>query len=186
MAQCGLIHIYPTGFIRQWANPDKVRRGLRRTDVNHIESALDHLGIAVVIRVLEPRLLCRTVDFKQSMLKIETGVVLFHVFHQCRDILLDTEQYGTAIVELDIDIPEHPLAIPPVRRQVHRFLGRAGAFNGHGRLGEQGSTGGHVFHQFPSIWGQIETVVGGDAIAAQGIRQPFDGIPVQFYTRRHY
>ncbi|MNM57066.1 hypothetical protein D3C81_682530 [compost metagenome] len=67
-----------------------------------------------------------------------------------------------------------------VARQVKRFLRRTGALDRHRRLGEQGTALLELLHQLPGVRGQVVAVVGGHAVAAQGLAQAIDSLPVEF------
>ena len=70
-----------------------------------------------------------------------------------------------------------------VSGEVHRFLRRTGAFDWHGRLGEERFATFELLHQFPGVGSQVKPVVGGHTIATQGVVQTFNTLPVEFQAR---
>ena len=68
---------------------------------------------------------------------------------------------------------------PVVARQVQRLLRRACALDRHGRLAKQGSPLLELLYQFPGVGRQVVAVVGGDAVAAQGLAEAINGRPIQ-------
>ena len=127
--------------------------------------------------------LARTIDCHQAGLQVQMGIVALDIFHQGRDIFLDAEQHRTRIVELHVDIAQDACPFPLAARQVHRLLRCAGAFDRHRRLGEQGGAVAHVLDQPVGVGGEVETVIGRDAVLAQCLRQAVNRGPIQLDSR---
>jgi hypothetical protein len=82
-------------------------------------------------------------------------------------------------VELDVDLAQAARATPVIAREIHRLLRCAGAFDRHGRLGEERRAAPERLHQLPGVGGEIEPIVGRNAVLAQGLVEAGDGVPIQ-------
>ena len=180
------IDIHPTGLIRQRAFADEIGRALRRTDMDHVEAALDRLGAAVLLRDREPCLPGRTVDRLQILIEAQVDAIAIDIAHQRRHIIGHAEQHPACIVEGHFDIVQASAAPPVIAGQIHGLLRRTGTFDRHRRLGEQGHALAQVLHQFPGVRGKVEQVIGSDAVLAQRLLQSFDSLPVQLQPRRDH
>ena len=78
---------------------------------------------------------------------------------------------------------EHPRALPPMAREIHRLLRRAGAFDRHRRLGEERAAAAEPAHEPVGIGRQVVAIVGGDAAAAERRCQAGDRLPVELEPR---
>ncbi len=115
--------------------------------------------------------------------EVQVDAVFADIFHQRRDVVLDPEQHRAGVVEFDLDVVAAVVA-PVVGRQIHGLLRGAGAFDRHGRLGEDRPAAAHRLHQLPGVGRSLVAVVGGDVVASQGFGQARDGRPVQLQPRR--
>ncbi|RML61921.1 hypothetical protein ALQ93_102605 [Pseudomonas syringae pv. pisi] len=177
--QRGRVDIHPACGIGQRAAADEVRGNLRRHYVQHFEALLDGLAAAIGLRANEGRALARPVDGDQPMAELEVDGVALDVLHQRRDIVGDTEQHATGVVELRIDLRETAAFQPVIAGQVHGLLWRTGALDRHGRLGKQRAALLQVLHQLPGVGRQVIAIVGGHAIGPERFHQPVDSRPVQ-------
>ena len=145
--------------------------------------ALDMSHVAIFVRDGEDRLVRWSVDRDEVLPQRQIKVVFPDIFHERGDVFLDSEQHLTGIAEGHINRIQAPLPPPVVGRQIHGLLRCAGAFDGHGGLGEQGNAGFEFLNQTPSIGCQIETVVARDTILTQRFSQTIDGVPVKLQAR---
>ena len=67
--------------------------------------------------------------------------------------------------------------------EIHRLLRCAGAFDWHGRLGEERRAAPELLHQFPGVGSEVEAIVGGNPILAQRLVEAGDGAPTQLEPR---
>eukprot|EP01137_Pigoraptor_chileana_P025191 Opistho-2@94287 len=180
MLEAGLVDIDIARLIGKRTTRHEGRGLLRRRDMDHVE------GLCDLARLLsEGGRAVGAVDGDQGGLKLKVDPVAGDVFHQRRHELLHAEQDGARVVELDIDLLEHAGPLPVVAGQIHRLLRRAGAFDRHGRLGEQGGAVLQVLHQVPGVGGGLVAVVGGDAVLAERPGQAVDCGPVQGVAGRY-
>src|ERR1700730_18779162 len=105
--------------------------------------------------------------------------VAFNVAHEGRDILLDPEQYAAGNVKLDGDLAEVAGTAPVIAGEIHRLLRCAGAFDWHGRLGEERRAAPELLHKLPGVGGEVEAIVGGNPILAQRLFEAGDSAPIQ-------
>ena len=108
-------------------------------------------GLGLGLGHLEGRFSCRTIDRHEIVEEIQRRVVFFNVIHQRGNIVLYAEENAARVHELDIDILQNTTPKPGVPGQVHRLLRRAGAFDRHGRLGEDRPAFDHLLNQLPGI-----------------------------------
>ncbi|MDG5973601.1 hypothetical protein JAGODDHD_04371 [Sphingomonas paucimobilis] len=146
--------------------------------MEHIELTFDPLGDAVLL-ALERGDAAIGVDRDQVGLKPEIDTVLLDIFHQRRDVGRDPEQGCAGIMELDVDSWENAAIPPDVAGEIHRFLRCAGALDRHGWLREQRPPLPQFLDELVGVGCQIVAIVGGDAVAAESLRQPFDLLPRQ-------
>ncbi len=177
--QGGRVDLAPAGRIAQAALCDEGRRHLGRHRMQQVEALGGADRLAVRVLALEPGRARGAVDGHQRGAEGQPGAVAFHVAHQPRHEGFDTEQRGAGQIEFHVDVIEHAGASPVVAGQVHRFLRRAGAFDRHGRLREQRAPRAQAAHQRPGVGGQVEAVVGGDAVLPQRGFQALDALPGQ-------
>ena len=167
MLQACLVDLDPAGLVGERTVADKVGSDLRWADMDHVETDRLFGDSAVGSRVGKPSFLTRPINRKQLRCEVQVGAIFFYILHQRRHIVLHTEQNRSGIVEMDRDIVDPALSKPVIARQIHRFLRSSGAFDRHGRLGEEGATALEVLDQKPGIGGNIIAIVGGDAISAE-------------------
>ena len=82
-------------------------------------------------------------------------------------------------MERDVDVLQPAMSVPVVGGQIHRFLRRTGAFDRHGRLGEEGAARFEVLDQLTGVGGEVVAVVRGDAVSAERVDQPLDPVPIE-------
>ncbi|SAJ32738.1 Uncharacterised protein [Enterobacter cloacae] len=179
MLQGRRVDFAPAGRVAQAAGGDEGRRQLRRHHVQQVEVLFRQIAVAVGVLHLEPGLARRAVDLHQVGIERQLGRILAHVFHQRRNEIGDAEQRRAGQVELDLDVLQHALPQPVVAGQVHGFLRRPGALDRHRRLGEQRLAATQAAHQLPGVGRQVVAVVGGDAVAPEGLLQALDALPGQ-------
>ena len=149
-----LINVDPSSLVRQRARPDEIRRGLRRTDMHHVEVDIDTRGLAVNSS-LERCAFCASIDRDEIFVETKIDAVFLHIFHQRGHIGRDPEQNAAGIVKLDVDIFQDAAFQPRVTGKVHRFLRRAGAFDRHGRLRKQRLAFVESFDKRPGVRREI-------------------------------
>ena len=93
------------------------------------------------------------------------------------------EQYAAGVVEPHVDIAQAMLSAPVVTGQIERLLRRAGAFDRHRRLCEQGAALAQVAYALPGVGRVFEQVIGGDAVAAQPVAQTLHAVQMQLQAR---
>jgi hypothetical protein len=72
---------------------------------------------------------------------------------------------------------------PVIAGEIHRLLRCAGAFDRQGRLGEERRAAPELLHQLPGVGGEVEAIVGGNPILAQGPFEAGDGAPIRLEPR---
>ena len=161
--------------IGQRTHADEIRRLLGRHHMDHVELPHDRLLRAVAARLGEGGRVAGAVDRDQRLAEVQVDPVGLDVLHQRGNVARrHAEQDGAGVAELDVDILEDTRAAPMVGREVHRLLRRAGALDGHRRLREQRLPASHLLDEFPGVGRQVVAVVGGHAVATQGLRQALD------------
>ena len=147
--------------------------------MQHVEGLFFDAEIALGILDLEPGLARRAINLDQVGIEGQPCAIFLDVVHQRRDKGRHAEQRGTGQVEFNINSVQVTLFEPVVARQVHGLLRRTGAFDRHGRLGEDRLAALELLHQSPGVGRVLVAVVGGDAVVAQGLFQAFDFLPGQ-------
>ncbi|MNY08345.1 hypothetical protein D3C86_1411940 [compost metagenome] len=174
-----MIGLDPAVGVGQRAVADEVRGALRRHQVQEIELALHRAGRAVGPGDLEPGLVRLAVDLDQGLVEVEVGAVALDVLHQWRHEVGNAEQHRAGRAEVHLDAGQHTLPQPVVAGQVHGLLRRAGAFDRHRRLGEQRPSAAQALYLLPGVGRQLEHVVAGHAVLAEGFPRALDGVPVE-------
>lgn len=87
MPQRGGVDINPAGRVRQRADPDEIRRDLRRNHVQHLELASHLVGAAIRVHSAEGGGARRAIDAGEGVAEIQVDPVGVDVFHQRRHIV---------------------------------------------------------------------------------------------------
>ena len=183
MAQGVGIRVQPAGVVGQGAVSHAARRPLRRRDMQHVEGFFALLAVAVRIGVHEPGFTGAGVHRFQGAVEVQPHLIAAHVFHQRRHEGFHPEQYAAGVVEPHVDIAQAMLSAPVVTGQIERLLRRAGAFDRHRRLCEQGAALAQVAYALPGVGRVFEQVIGGDAVAAQPVAQTLHAVQMQLQAR---
>ncbi len=178
------IHIDPASLVRERTRRHHLGRRLGRADVQHVEGTGDAPHALLGVRHLERGLPTVPVDGDQAALQVEVDAIALDIRHERRHVVRHAEQHRGGRVEFSVYGVQPSMPPPMIAGQVRGLLRRAGAFDGHGRLGEQRPSVLQRLDELPGVGGELSQVVGRHTVSPKRLGQALHGTPVQAQTGR--
>ena len=95
----------------------------------------------------------------------------------------NAEEHAPGVVELHVDVVQHPSLPPAIAGEVERLLRRPSTLNGHGRLGEERPAAAQALDLAPGVGGMLRRVVAAHAVLAEGFSSAINAVPIQSQAR---